>query len=72
MFIEKTDFYQRPIFFIKYLDYTWLYRYQYSERYKKSNNSLLTQAEINKNESVRNRIREIMHREQWDKFIIYI
>ena len=39
---------------------------------EKSNNSLLTQAEINKNESVRNRIREIMHREQWDKFIIYI
>jgi hypothetical protein len=72
MFLERTDFHQRPLFFIKNLDYIWLYRYQFTERYKKTGNEPLSVAEINKNESIRNRIREILHREQWDKFISFI
>ncbi len=50
----------------------WLYNYQFTERYKKSNIEPLTIEEVNKNDIVRNRIREIMHREQWDKFINFI
>ena len=72
MFTEKTDFYQKPLFFIKQLDYNWLFSYQFSERYQKSKHPVLTLQEINKHEDARNRIRQIMHREQWDKVLNFI
>lgn len=37
MFLDKTDFHQRPLFFVRQLDYYWLYHYQFTERYKKAN-----------------------------------
>lgn len=62
MFIEKTDFHQRPLFFLKNLDYTWLYQYQFSPRYQLSGKDPVSQEEINHSEPIRHRIREIMHR----------
>ena len=72
MFIEKTDFHQRPLFFIKKLDYTWLYLYQFTDRYKKTGKELMSVEEINKDEGSRNRIREILHRQQWDKVVSFL
>ena len=72
MFIEKTDFHQRPLFFIKKLDYTYLYRYQFTQRYKLSKIDPVSIEEVNKNQALRHRIREIMHREQWDKVTDFI
>ena len=62
LFLEKSDFHQRPLFFIKNLDYLYLYNYQFSERYKKSGIAPVSVADINKKDDIRTRIREIMHR----------
>ena len=72
MFIDKTDFHQRPLFFVKNLDYVWLHSYQFSPRYKLSGHLPVSQEEINRNEPLRHRIREIMHREQWDKVLTFL
>ena len=49
MFLDKTDFHQRPLFFVRQLDYYWLYNYQFSDRYKKAGIDPVSQNEINKN-----------------------
>jgi hypothetical protein len=72
MFLEKTDFHQRPLFFLRHLDYTWLYRYQFTPRYQLANTPAVPLEEINKDERLRHRIRDILHREQWDKVIAFI
>ena len=57
IFLDKSDFHQRPLFMIKNLDYLWLYNYQFSERYKKAGIAPLSLGELKKNEAVRTRIR---------------
>ena len=54
------------------MPYQVLYDYQFSERYQRSKVPVHSSKEISKERTIRFRIREIMHRENWDGFIEYL
>lgn len=60
------------MFILKNVKYYVLYEYQFTERFKKSNLPVHDIDTISNDRSVRIRIREIMHRENWDGFIDFL